>query len=54
MKIYDDEDRIVPNVGAFRKGDEVPDDVAVLLHDAGLKVRAAPAAKVVKAKEELS
>ena len=50
MKIYDDEDRVVPNVGAFTKGDEVPDDVAVQLQDAGLKVKAAKAAKV---KEEL-
>lgn len=46
MKIYDDEDRVVPNVGIFTKGDEVPDDVAVLLQDAGLKVKPAKAAKV--------
>ena len=50
MKIYDDEDRDVPNLGSFKRGDEVPDDVAAKLQDAGLKVKAAKAAKV---KEEL-
>lgn len=46
MKIYDDEDRIVPNLGAFKRGDEVPDDIAVQLQDAGLRVKPAKAAKV--------
>lgn len=50
MKIYDDEDRVVPNLGEFKRGDEVPDDIAVQLQDAGLKVKLA---KVVKPKEEV-
>lgn len=46
MKIYDDEDRVVPNLGAFTRGDEVPDDIAVILQNSGLKVKPAKAAKV--------
>lgn len=50
MKIYDDEDRQVPNLGWFKKGDLVSDEVAEKLQQAGLRVKAAKAAAVKEEK----